>query len=50
MATAFWAPKATNPDGPHETLLTMRLHPDPMNSLPTSMDYHELQELQPHRS
>lgn len=36
IATAFWAPKATKPEAPHETLLTTLLHPAPINTLFTS--------------
>lgn len=33
MATALWAPKATNLEAPQETLLTIRLQPAPMKTL-----------------
>lgn len=36
MATAFWAPKETKSEAPHDTLLTIRLQPAPMNTLLTS--------------
>lgn len=32
IATAFWAPKATKSQAPHETLFTILLHPAPMNT------------------
>lgn len=35
-ATAFWAPKATKSQAPHETLFTILLHPAPMNTRFTS--------------
>lgn len=37
MATAFWAPKETKPEAPHETLFTTLLHPAPMKTLSTSI-------------
>lgn len=36
IATAFWAPKATKSQAPHDTLFTILLQPAPMNSLFTS--------------
>lgn len=36
IATAFWAPKETKSEAPHETLLTILLQPAPMNTLSTS--------------
>lgn len=35
-ATAFWEPKATKPQAPQETLLTILLQPAPMNTLSAS--------------
>lgn len=35
METAFWEPNETKPQAPQETLLTIRLHPPPMNTLST---------------
>jgi len=37
MATAFWAPKETKPEAPHETLYTTLLHPAPIKTLSTSI-------------
>lgn len=37
MATAFWAPKETKPEAPHETLFTTLLHPAPIKTLSTSI-------------
>lgn len=39
IATALWAPNATNSQAPHETLFTILLHPAPMNTrfTPTSL-------------
>jgi hypothetical protein len=37
MATAFEAPKERKPEAPQETLLTILLHPAPMNTLFTSL-------------
>jgi hypothetical protein len=37
MATAFEAPKEREPEAPQETLLTILLHPAPMNTLFTSL-------------
>lgn len=36
IATAFWAPKATKSQAPHDTLFTTLLHAAPMNTLLTS--------------
>lgn len=36
IETAFWAPKATKSEAPHETLLTILLQPAPMKTLSTS--------------
>lgn len=36
MATAFWAPKASKSEAPHETLLTILLQPAPTNTVSTS--------------
>lgn len=36
MATAFWEPNATKSEAEKETLLTILLHPAPMNALFTS--------------
>lgn len=33
MATAFWVPKETKSQAPHETLFTILLQPAPMNTL-----------------
>ena len=37
IATAFWAPKATKSQAPHETLFTTLLHPAPINTFFTSI-------------
>jgi len=37
MATAFWAPKETKPEAPHETLYTTLLHTAPIKTLSTSI-------------
>jgi len=36
IATAFWVPKATKSQAPHDTLFTTLLHAAPMNTLLTS--------------
>lgn len=36
IETAFWEPNEIKPHAPHETLLTIRLQPPPMNNLSTS--------------
>lgn len=36
ITTAFWEPKETKPQAPHDMLLTILLQPAPMNTLFTS--------------